>query len=87
MNVKKFLFLTTSLFIANNHLLAADSHRINRSIVHRIIGGNPAQPNAYHWMAALISKHDNTQYCGGSLIAENWVITACHSIGELQQKN
>jgi hypothetical protein len=49
-----------------------------------IIGGREAQPGAYPWQVALIARFQpNTyqgQFCGGSLIAEDWVLTAAHCI-------
>jgi secreted trypsin-like serine protease len=48
----------------------------------RIIGGAPAQPGAWPWMAALVSGPNpyTSQYCGGSLIHPNWVVTAAHCV-------
>lgn len=48
----------------------------------RIIGGKPVEDkNKYPWMAALIySDYEpiDGQFCGGSLIAPNWILTAAH---------
>ncbi|MEM7116960.1 MAG: serine protease [Chloroflexota bacterium] len=47
-----------------------------------IIGGEEATPGAWPWMAALVSADSqdafNGQFCGGSLIAPTWVLTAAH---------
>lgn len=47
-----------------------------------IIGGQEAQPGAWPWMVALVlaSQTDafQGQFCGGSLIAPNWVLSAGH---------
>ena len=47
-----------------------------------IIGGREAQPGAYPWQVALVSHLQPNayegQFCGGSLIAEDWVLTAAH---------
>ncbi|MCB0187708.1 MAG: trypsin-like serine protease, partial [Caldilineaceae bacterium] len=47
-----------------------------------IIGGQEAAPGAWPWMAALVlhSRADarSGQFCGGSLIAADWVLTAGH---------
>ncbi|MFN3330895.1 MAG: trypsin-like serine protease [Caldilinea sp.] len=47
-----------------------------------IIGGREAQPGAYPWQVALVSRFQPNafqgQFCGGSLIAEDWVLTAAH---------
>ena len=49
----------------------------------RIIGGRPADSNAWPWMAGLVYKNStftNDVFCGGSLIAKDWVLTAAHCV-------
>ncbi|MFT7585207.1 MAG: hypothetical protein ACI9EW_001630 [Cellvibrionaceae bacterium] len=41
----------------------------------RIVGGTVADDNEYPWQAALVSSG---QFCGGSLIATDWVLSAAH---------
>lgn len=41
-----------------------------------IIGGAPADPGEYPFMAAL--QDGNFTFCGGSVIASQWVLTAAH---------
>ncbi|MES9867981.1 MAG: trypsin-like serine protease [Candidatus Thiodiazotropha sp. LLP2] len=53
----------------------------------RIIGGNPAESSAYPWMTALLSKTDNEQFCGGSLIGARWVLTAAHCVESVSAGN
>jgi secreted trypsin-like serine protease len=47
-----------------------------------IIGGEEAVPGAWPWMAALVTASEpnayNGQFCGGALIAPEWVLTAAH---------
>jgi len=47
----------------------------------RIVGGKEARRNSWPWMAALFKKPTFGswyQFCGGSLIAPQWVLTAGH---------
>jgi len=45
----------------------------------RIINGVTSQPSAYPWMVSLRDS-GNGQFCGASLIAPNWVLTAAHCV-------
>ena len=42
----------------------------------RIVGGEEATPHQYPWMAALFI--DDKWFCGGTLISDEWVMTAGH---------
>ena len=42
----------------------------------RIVGGDEATPHQYPWMAALFI--DDKWFCGGTLISDQWVMTAGH---------
>ncbi len=48
----------------------------------RIVGGTIADTNEYPWQVALVSAAAsdprNGQFCGGSLIAPGWVLSAAH---------
>lgn len=50
--------------------------------LHRIIGGKPSTKGERPWMAALTIN--GQQFCGGSLIDKQWVLTAAHCIEDIQ---
>uniref|UniRef100_A0A8D2IUJ4 Peptidase S1 domain-containing protein n=1 Tax=Varanus komodoensis TaxID=61221 RepID=A0A8D2IUJ4_VARKO len=43
-----------------------------------IIGGKESIPHSRPYMVALKSTSSNRLFCGGSLIKQNWVLTAAH---------
>lgn len=49
-----------------------------------ILGGREAQPGAWPWQVALLRRLEPNpflgQFCGGTLIAEDWVLTAAHCV-------
>ncbi|EDL81021.1 rCG31213, isoform CRA_c [Rattus norvegicus] len=50
--------------------------------VSRVVGGQEASPNSWPWQVSLqyLSSGKWHHTCGGSLVANNWVLTAAHCI-------
>jgi len=48
----------------------------------RIVGGREASISDYPWQVSLTDSSGAIFICGGSIIAERWVITAAHCLGQ-----
>nr|QZX63236.1 prophenoloxidase activating enzyme [Procambarus clarkii] len=51
----------------------------------RIVGGKPADPREWPWVAALL-RQGSSQYCGGVLITDQHVLTAAHCVRGFDHK-
>ena len=45
-----------------------------------IIGGEEAEPGEFPFQVALVRTATRVQFCGGTFIAKNWVMTAAHCV-------
>ncbi|CAG0892068.1 unnamed protein product [Cyprideis torosa] len=52
---------------------------ISNNFETRIVGGRPADPKDWPWMAALL-RDQTDNYCGGALITNKHVLTASHCV-------
>lgn len=76
---------TVPLVLAATLLLAGASFAAPKPPAdEKIIGGDDAPSGAYPWMTALVYTGPGTvfdnQFCGGVLIAPDWVLTAAHCV-------
>ncbi|XP_062854469.1 chymotrypsin-like elastase family member 2A [Trichomycterus rosablanca] len=52
-------------------------------VVNRVVGGDDVRANSWPWQISLQYKSGSYFYhtCGGTLISDQWVLTAAHCIG------
>jgi trypsin len=49
----------------------------------KVIGGQPAEEGQYPWLVSLAYSADGAAFCGGSVIAEDIILTAAHCVEEI----
>ncbi|XP_066271278.1 suppressor of tumorigenicity 14 protein homolog [Branchiostoma lanceolatum] len=50
----------------------------------RIVGGDTAMHGAWPWQVQLKRTYSSTPFCGGTLVAPEWVVTAAHCLEDDQ---
>lgn len=60
----------------------SDDEVLQESPRKRIVGGDLVIPGEIPWQVALIAYPSGQLFCGGSILSEQWVITAAHCLVE-----
>lgn len=80
--MSRLVALTAALLILLLAVGAAPAQDINSP---EIVGGQEASPGEWPWQVALVKKANgadlyNGQFCGGTIVAADWVVTAAHCV-------
>ena len=67
-------------YSSSNYIIITVTCGIRPSVyTARIVNGSEAPVNGWPWQAMLLSS-SGSQFCGGSLIHPQWVLTATHCV-------
>ena len=72
------------LLITSINAFAEESQQLST----RIIGGNEvADKSTYPWIVSIKTANTENHFCGGSLIDQQWVLTAAHCMEDVTANN
>jgi secreted trypsin-like serine protease len=73
--------LVSQLLLLAGFVCGVHGQALAQSDTDMIVGGHPADEGKYPWQVRLYSSmDDNVGFCGGSLIGDQWVLTAGHCV-------
>ncbi|MEZ5829187.1 MAG: serine protease [Hyphomicrobiales bacterium] len=75
------VLILPNLLLAAAVLLGMNAPALGETDTEMIVGGKPAAQGKYPWQVRLYeSMDDDIGFCGGSIIAPQWVLTAAHCL-------
>lgn len=73
--------LTASVALAKSQCGRAINNPFStRSLNDFIVGGDNARPGAHPWQISLRSSNNGRHFCGGSIISDEYILTAAHCV-------
>ncbi|CAJ1085503.1 chymotrypsin-like elastase family member 2A [Xyrichtys novacula] len=74
------MFVILALFVAGAYGCGLPTYP---PVISRVVGGDDVRENSWPWQVSLQYRSGSNFYhtCGGTLISDQWVLTAAHCIG------